>query len=46
MWSAAACRRLCDLAGYCGLKEARQASEEKALASYALHIDLAALFCY
>ena len=32
MWSAAACRRLCDLARYCGCNEARQALQEKAVA--------------
>ena len=32
MWSAAACRRLCDLARYCRFNEARQALQEKAVA--------------
>lgn len=33
MWSAAACRRLCDLARYCRFNEAEQALQEKAVAS-------------
>jgi hypothetical protein len=46
MWSAAACRRLCDLAGYCGFNEARQALQRKRWQAAALHIHLGALFCY